>query len=103
MATVTKRAAAERDLIEHFVYLAEHASVQIADRFLKQAELTFNDLSLKPLMGVQLSLKNPALANMRKWRVRRFDNFLIFYIPRSDGVAIVRVLHATQNWQAMLA
>lgn len=102
MPTVTKRAAAERDLIEHFIHLAEHGSLQLADRFLEQAESTFNELSLHPLMGAQLSFKHPKLTQLRKWRVKRFDNFLIFYIPRLDGVAIIRVLHAKQNWQALL-
>lgn len=37
MPVVTKRATAKRDLIEHFVYLAENASVDVADRFLANA------------------------------------------------------------------
>ena len=35
---------------------------------------------------------------MRKWRIRDFDNFLIFYEPRPDGVSVVRVLRASQDW-----
>ena len=34
MPTVTKREAARRDLVEHFVYLAENAGLDVAERFL---------------------------------------------------------------------
>jgi toxin ParE1/3/4 len=53
-------------------------------------------------MGVPLTLKNPAMANVRKWRVKGFDNHLIFYEPRPDGVSIVRVLHGASDWLGLL-
>ena len=34
MPLVTKRAAARRDLVERFVYLAENAGLNVAERFL---------------------------------------------------------------------
>lgn len=102
MPAVTKRATARRDLIEHFVYLAENASEDIADRFLTNAEASFNDLAQQPTMGAPLTLRHPDLAGMRKWRVKDFDNFLIFYFPRPDGVSIVRVLHSAQDWWNLL-
>ena len=27
---------------------------------------------------------------------------LVFYMPRSDGVSIVRVLHAARDWRGLL-
>lgn len=103
MPIVKKRATAKRDLIDHFIYLAENADIDVADRFLANAEISFNILSQQPSMGAPLSLKHPDLAGTRKWRVVDFDNFLIFYIPRHDGVSIVRVLHSAQDWRALLA
>ncbi|MGD1103948.1 MAG: hypothetical protein ABSA59_18005 [Terriglobia bacterium] len=38
MGQVHKHAAAKRDLVEHFVYLAENAGLETADRFLLQAD-----------------------------------------------------------------
>ena len=49
-----------------------------------------------------LNLKHPDLANLRKWRVKDFDNHLIFYMPCPDGVSVVRVLHAASDWWALL-
>jgi toxin ParE1/3/4 len=102
MLTLTKREAAQRDLVEHFVYLAEGGGLDVAERFLANAEASFNDLAHQPKMGVPLTLKNPAMANVRKWRVKGFDNHLIFYEPRPDGVSIVRVLHGASDWLGLL-
>ncbi len=33
MPSVAKREAASRDLVEHFVYLAENAGMDVAERF----------------------------------------------------------------------
>ncbi len=88
MPTVRQRAAARRDLIKHFAYLAESAGVGTAERFLTQIKASFDDLVLQPTIGAPLTLKHPTLAGMRKWRVKDFDSFLIFYLPRADGVSI---------------
>ncbi len=102
MANVYRRPAARGDLIAHFVYLAEHATEALADRFLSQAEASFNDLAMHPLIGAPLATRDPALAGIRKWRVTGFDTVLIFYLPHPDGVSIVRVLHAAQDWWDLL-
>ena len=44
----------------------------------------------------------PALAKLRKWRIKGFDNHMVFYEPRPDGISVVRVLHAASNWWALL-
>ena len=102
MPSVLKREAARRDLVDHFVYLAENASLDVAERFLTQAEVSFLDLAGHPKIGAPLTLKHPDLAGMRKWRVKDFDNYLIFYQPRPNGVSIVRVLHAATDWWTLL-
>ena len=102
MSTVRKRARAKRDLVEVYVYLAEQAGIEVAERFLARAEESFRALSLHPQMGVALSLHGPKLAGLRKWQVNGFEKFLIFYQPRPEGVTIVRVLHATQDWWGLL-
>jgi toxin ParE1/3/4 len=102
MGTVYQRAAARRDLVEHFVYLAENAGLDAADRFLANAEASFTDLARQPLIGAPLKLRAPELAGLRKWRVKGFDNHLIFYFPRGDGVSILRVLHAARDWWSLL-
>ena len=102
MASVHRRAAARRDLIAHAVHLAENAGEGTAERFLDKAEATFETLAGQPAMGAPLALRRPELAGLRKWRIDGFDNHLIFYLPRPDGVFIVRVLHAARDWESLL-
>lgn len=102
MPIATTRHTAKRDLIEHYVYLAEKASEETADRFLMNAKGSFEDLAEQPMMGSPLNLRHPALAGMRKWGVKDFHHFLIFYLPGLDGVSIVRVLHSSQDWWRVL-
>jgi toxin ParE1/3/4 len=98
MSRIFQRAAARRDLVEHYVYLASNAGEAVADRFLTNVEASFADLAAHPEMGAALPMRRPELAQLRRWRIREFENFLIFYLPRSDGVSIVRVLYGTQDW-----
>lgn len=102
MARVTQREAARRDLVEQFVYLAENAGLETAERFLSCVEASFSELAAHPMIGAPLKLQNPALADIRKWRVKDFAHHLIFYQPRPDGVSIVRVLHAARDWWTLL-
>jgi toxin ParE1/3/4 len=102
MPSIDKSAAARADLVGHFVYLAEEAGEAVADRFLSRAEESFSLLAGQPLIGSPLTLRSPALSGMRKWRVKDFDRFLIFYMPRPDGVLIVRVLLNAQDWWGLL-
>jgi toxin ParE1/3/4 len=102
MSRVRQRAAARSDLLEHFVHLAENAGLDTAERFLANAEATFNDLADQPMIGAALTSRHPALASLRRLRVNEFDNHLIFYLPRPDGITIVRVLHAARDWWSLL-
>jgi len=101
MAKVYRRPAARRDLIEHYAYLVENAGEAVADRFLNQAESSFDDLSCQPMIGAPLPLRHPDLVGMRKWRIKDFDKHLIFYFPRVDGVFIVRILHSSRDWWSL--
>ena len=69
-----------------------------ADRFLACAEASFVSLSEHPEIGAALTLVRPALAELRKWRIREFENFLHLFFSRALGFSIVRVLYATQDW-----
>lgn len=56
MPAVYQRAAARRDPVEQFVYLAEQAGLDTAERFLTNAEASFNDLARQPMIGAPLTL-----------------------------------------------
>jgi toxin ParE1/3/4 len=102
MPEIFRQQAALDDLVDHFVFLAENADIDTAERFLANAEAAFDGLARQPMIGSPLTLKHPDLAGMRKWRIKGFDNHLIFYTPAPGGVSIVRVLHASRDWWRLL-
>ncbi|URI11296.1 type II toxin-antitoxin system RelE/ParE family toxin [Aquincola tertiaricarbonis] len=98
MPLVHLSGAARQDLIDHFAYLDEEAGQELADRFLQAAETCLNLLATQPTMGSPLRLRSAQLAGLRKWRISGFDNVLVFYLPRADGISVIRILHAAQDW-----
>jgi hypothetical protein len=58
MAQVHKRATAKRDLIQHFVHLAENTGMETTERFLLQADATFADSEA----AVQFDVREEATA-----------------------------------------
>ena len=94
---ITRRRPALRDLQEHFEFLYKQAGLDTADRFLQAAETTISDLAAMPEMGSLQHFTNPRFAGTRRWRVRGFDNYLIFYRPLPNGIEILRVLYASRN------
>jgi toxin ParE1/3/4 len=101
MRRIVKRAAAKRDLILHFAFIAE-GSHEAARRFLAAAEKSFHDLAAMPQMGAPRDTQQSKFADIRLWRVTGFENYLILYRPRTDGIAVERVIHAKQDYQRFL-
>lgn len=93
---------AERDLLEHAAYLAENGGMTLAEKFLNQSWESFEALLLHPSVGAPIASRHKALANIRKWRVKGFDNHLIFYVAERSSISIVRVLYASRDWLALL-
>jgi toxin ParE1/3/4 len=88
MAQAVRRPAARRDFINHYVYLAENASLETAKRFRNAVEATYLDLAKMPHMGSPGKIRAGKHAGVRLWRVRDFENYLIAYRPHRGGIAI---------------
>ena len=101
MSRILKRAAAKRDLIDHFVFLGEHASVDVAHRFLESANETFSLLADMPEMGASRSFRNPKFASVRMSLVKGLERYLIFYRPFNGGIEVLRVLHGSRHIQEL--
>jgi plasmid stabilization system protein ParE len=92
------RPAAKRDLEAHAKQLTAEAGDDLAMRFLDSSRVSFVALGNMPYMGARAGSRNPAFAELRKWRVAGFANYLIVYLLLHGGADILRVIHGTQNW-----
>jgi toxin ParE1/3/4 len=95
-AAVRTSPAARSDLLQQFLYLGR-SSVPRARRFLRAADETMAWLAEMPEAGSPWESTDPALAGLRYWPIRRFKDYFLFYRPVSDGIEVVRVLHAAQD------
>jgi toxin ParE1/3/4 len=91
-----------RDLADIFVYIGR-TRVESADRFLSEADATFQRLARSPGIGVRYAPDDPLFEGIRVFPVSRFKKYLIFYRPIEGGIEILRVLHGARDIQGLLA
>jgi len=101
--TGIQRPRARLDLLEQFVYLGEQAGVDIAKRYFDSVAKTCALLSMHPEAGSAYQSGISRLAGLRRFRVKGFEDHLIFYLPREHGIDVVRVLHGARDIHAVLA
>src|SRR5271166_183305 len=100
MGRTILRPAAQRDLIRHFAYIGENSSLAAARRFLAAARLTFAELAQMPSMGAPRKIGK--FPNLRMWRIRDFEKYLMFYETAGEEVEVLRIIHAAQDYNRLL-
>lgn len=102
MARIFKREAAKRDLVAQWVWYAENASVETADRFLTAAESVLTMLSHQPQAGIPMPLDKPEIQGMRRFPLPPgFEDILLFYFPLDDGIDLVRVVRGSRDLERL--
>jgi len=90
MPSVVIRPQAFADLAEIWAYIAED-SPDYADAFADRIDRVFEALAGKPKMGCA----RPELSvGVRSFPVGRY---VVFYVPQSNGIEVVRVLHGARD------
>jgi toxin ParE1/3/4 len=89
------------DLHEHFNYLAQ-TNEDLAFRFFDAARQTFAALARLPGMGQIYDGGAEDILNIRRWSVKGFKKYLIFYRYDDEMLEILRVIHATRNLEPLL-
>ncbi len=78
-------------------YLADR-SEKIAQNFLNSCDETFRFLADNKFIGSKRDFNNENLIEVRMWRVKGFEKYLIFYIPKDDGIKILHVFHSATDY-----
>lgn len=99
---IIKRPLARFDLLEEADFIEQVYGLEKANTFLDAAQETFESLAAMPLMGSQRLHLAAEIPDLRQWRIKGFEDYLIFYHPLADGVEIVRVLHGKRNIPTIL-
>ena len=94
MSTVVVRPRALADLAEVWAYIADDSPDQ-ADAFVDLVDSKFQALSRRPGVG----RRRPELApDVRSFAVGRY---VVFYLPLSRGIEVVRVLHGSRDIESI--
>jgi toxin ParE1/3/4 len=72
-----------------------------AQRFLAACDETFAFLANNKNVGATRTFQDPTLRDVRMWRVKGFEKYLIFYQPLSDGIKILHVIHSARNYDLL--
>ena len=91
------RPRARLDLLEEFIYLADQATVEVAERYFTAVNRTCARMAKQPLSGTPHDSGIARLAGMRRVPVSGFTTYLPFYVPRGGGIEVVRILHGARD------
>ena len=101
-ARILIRPKAQADLDDTAEYIGRE-NPGAAVRFLAAAEETFKQLLATPGLGRVREYLDPRLTGLRSWRVRGFENWLVFYRPTDDEIEVIRVLHGARDLVPLLS
>ena len=97
------RPAAQAEIDQQADYLAEHASLEIAVRFLDAVCETIHSIIDSPNIGSPWISDHPRLQNIRKHKVIGFPNHLLFYINSAKTVEVLHLFHGKQDIDSRLS
>jgi toxin ParE1/3/4 len=95
MARVLFTPLAHNDLQIIWDYLAEEASEETADGILEFIQEKCQKIAAFPESG---HIRYELLANLRSFVVK---SYVVFYIPLSDGIDVLRVLHGARDIESV--
>jgi toxin ParE1/3/4 len=82
------RPKAGQDLDDHFAYITEN-NFEAALLFFDSARSTIAQLARTPGIGNLYPVENPRLQGLRRWAVKDFRKYLIFYLEHEDTIEIM--------------
>ncbi len=99
---IFKRPQAERDIEECFVFIAED-NLDTGVFFLVAVEESLEQLAKFPLLGKPRDFADKRFQNIRMWRVKGYEKYLIFYQAMETTIEVIRVLHGSRDIEELFS
>ncbi len=93
---IVRTLAALNDVVEIANYIALD-DIQSAARFVTSVDKTYDLIQTTPFSGSPEPIANQD--NLRKWLVKGFRKYAVFYSTENDEVKILRVIHTARNYK----
>jgi toxin ParE1/3/4 len=97
------RNRATQDLRQQANYILGNGSVSAAEQFLELAEATFAQILTVPRIGKSVDFVLEQMGEIRQWRIKNFQDYLVFYRVQDDQIEILRVLHGARDLEGILS
>jgi toxin ParE1/3/4 len=94
---VEYRPAAQRDLFQIHEYLNREVSLELADRFLVALEHTVQQIGGFPYAGSLFPARRIRALEVRRWPVKEFPRYTIYYAASTRRVSLLRILHSARD------
>ncbi len=94
---------ATQDLRHLANYILVNENTDVAVKFLSAAEATFAQLVKTPGIGKVAQLVVSRLGEIRQWRIKDFQDYLIFYRIKDTTIEILRVFHGARDLADVLS
>lgn len=94
---------ATQDLRHLANYILVNGNTDVAVKFLSAAEATFAQLVKTPGIGKVAQLVISRLGEIRQWRIKDFQDYLIFYRIEDTTIEILRVFHGARDLADVLS
>ena len=86
------------DLLKQVDWYRDHASPEVAERYVNAVEATIRELANAPGLGRPRFTDWPGLAGLRSWRVQKpYHRHLIFYRHDGKTLMVERVVHGARD------
>ncbi len=97
-----KHERAKQDLIDIYEYYVQRNETT-ARRFLEESRQAFDLILQMPGIGRRWNSPIAAMKNLRVTSIsRRFNDYVIFYRPVTDGIQIIAIIHGARDLPAIL-
>ena len=93
---------ASQDIDRLFAYIAQNNN-EAALHFFDATRQTIAQLAESPGKGSLFEIDNPRLVGLRKWSVKGFKKYLIFYLTDEKLLTVIRIIHASRDLPNILA
>ncbi|WP_338422036.1 type II toxin-antitoxin system RelE/ParE family toxin [Nostoc flagelliforme] len=80
-----------------------NGNTDVAVKFLSAAEATFAQLVKTPGIGKVAQLVVSRLGEIRQWRIKDFQDYLIFYRIEDTTIEILRIFHGARDLADVLS
>lgn len=97
------RPTAIADIDREAINIASYSGVDAGLRFYDACQECFELLASQPNLGVRRDFGFSILTDMRLWKPKGFDDYLIFYRPSKSGIEVLKVVQGSRDLPTLFA